>query len=86
MHNSKIRKISTKKTNARDGTKMGFFDSFVEFMKLEDDWTNESYETDKYEKMGRTLLRISLITAIILSVTPIILAIVHNLISNKLAL
>lgn len=86
MRNGKIREISTNKTKARKGTESGFFDGFIELMKLEDDEPNESYENNKYAKIGRILILISLITPIILSVILIILAIVHNLISNKLAI
>ena len=85
MHNGKMRKISIKRTKAKDGTKGKFWDSFIDFMKLEDDDPNRSYKNDKNEKVGRILLMISLIISITLSVVPIILAIVYNLVSNKLA-
>ena len=83
MHNNKTRRTSTKKTIARDGTKRKVFDGFIGLMRLEDDESSKSYENNKDEKLGRILLMIVLVLSVILSTVPIILAILHNLISNK---
>lgn len=68
MHNDEVRKLSTKQGKTRDSPLRGFFESFIDLMKLEEneeDGTSECYENSIHEKIGYILIIISLLLPIL---------------------